>query len=222
MTVEKYQRIYEISQTTHDDIERVAWMICYLFEKSPDEVNNLSSIKFLKLSDKLSKQLQVKQPWYSYPKLQTDALKITFGQFIECNYWLKASPIEVAHLVSASLVLPNWIVKGDHQAKAQAILNLPIGFIFDQLNTFVESLNALIKSYSGLFEIDNEPKDEELINEPPHPFLDQYGWFFSAKQVADHEGITLEAAYELPVMQVLNDLSYLKAKAQYDKYLAKQ
>jgi hypothetical protein len=40
--------------------------------------------------------------------------------------------------------------------------------------------------------------------------------------VAEVERITLDQAYELPIMQYLNDLAYLKAKAANDKMLLKE
>ncbi|WP_262493478.1 hypothetical protein [Mucilaginibacter pedocola] len=40
--------------------------------------------------------------------------------------------------------------------------------------------------------------------------------------MAEFEGISLDAAYELPIIQVLNGLAYLKAKAVYDTELNKR
>jgi len=40
--------------------------------------------------------------------------------------------------------------------------------------------------------------------------------------VAEHERITLEEAFDLNVRQALNDLSYLKAKRQYDEQQLKK
>jgi hypothetical protein len=44
-----------------------------------------------------------------------------------------------------------------------------------------------------------------------------FGWQYSTKIVADHENIKVDDAYELIIIQYLNTLSYLKAKADYDK-----
>ncbi len=35
--------------------------------------------------------------------------------------------------------------------------------------------------------------------------------------VAEHERITLDQAYELPVLQFINDLAYLKMKGKMEK-----
>ena len=50
-------------------------------------------------------------------------------------------------------------------------------------------------------------------------FARYYGWIYSATVVADHERISLDAAFELPVLQFLNGLAYMKMK---NKVEAKQ
>jgi hypothetical protein len=47
--------------------------------------------------------------------------------------------------------------------------------------------------------------------------MQHFGWQYCAKSVADHENITVDQSYELATIQFLNTLSYLKAKADYDK-----
>jgi len=214
MTVEQYQRIYEISVTTPDTIERVAWKICEIFGKSQQEVDDMSKEQFLRYTNRLNKEIQTKDRWYNWVHLETDASKITFGQFIETLFWLKDSQTEVIHLVAASL-LRKW--SGTHYDATNYILEQPIWTVYDQMTEYVNSLNKLIKSYSGLF-----GTAEENEGEKPHPFIERYGWLYSAKQVADYEGIPLDKAYDLPVIQALNDLSYLKAKQNFDKWLSKQ
>jgi hypothetical protein len=44
-----------------------------------------------------------------------------------------------------------------------------------------------------------------------------YGWIYQSKLVAEHEGITLEKAFDTPTLQFLNDLAYIKAKNEYDR-----
>lgn len=47
-------------------------------------------------------------------------------------------------------------------------------------------------------------------------FTDHFGWIYNVKSVAEFEGITMEAAFDLSVVQGLNDLVYLKEKQAYD------
>jgi hypothetical protein len=44
----------------------------------------------------------------------------------------------------------------------------------------------------------------------------QYGWIYQASIISEHEKIKLADVYELPTIQALNDLSYLKAKNAFD------
>lgn len=43
-----------------------------------------------------------------------------------------------------------------------------------------------------------------------------YGLIYQTELVANFEKITLEQCYELPLLQYLNDLAYLKAKGEYE------
>jgi hypothetical protein len=56
----------------------------------------------------------------------------------------------------------------------------------------------------------------------PHPFVSQYGWQYQVSIIAEHERIPLAQAYELPVIQFLNGLAYLKAKNAHEDYLRKK
>ncbi len=48
-------------------------------------------------------------------------------------------------------------------------------------------------------------------------FMQQYGWHYSVQLVAEYERITTEEAWNLSTINFLNDLAYLKAKANYDR-----
>ena len=75
------------------------------------------------------------------------------------------------------------------------------------------------KSFKGLFDqTDDSDRDEQVSGrENVHPFMRNYGWIYQATLVAEHEKIKLEKVYELPTIQFLNDLSYIKAKNEYDR-----
>jgi len=53
-------------------------------------------------------------------------------------------------------------------------------------------------------------------------FMHHYGWIYQTKLVADFEGITLDQAFNLPVINFLNDLAYLKAKMEHDNELIRK
>ena len=89
---------------------------------------------------------------------------------------------------------------------------------------FLQTLQGFNRTYPGLFDKGNDEQggDEEPGNETADQFNKRYGWIYSTEQVARLEDIPLDLAYELPVVQVLNDLSYLKAKAEHEKRLLKE
>jgi len=74
------------------------------------------------------------------------------------------------------------------------------------------------KGYPNLFgesvERDNDEGASENIESV---FSKHYGWIYSATAVADHERITLDQAFELPLIQFLNDLAYLKMKRKVEE-----
>lgn len=45
----------------------------------------------------------------------------------------------------------------------------------------------------------------------------RYGWIYQATLIAEHEKIKLDDVYNLPTIQALNDLAYLKSKTAHDR-----
>lgn len=85
------------------------------------------------------------------------------------------------------------------------------------MEKFNRGFGGLFGQPSGGDEDDSgaEAGDEET-------FTARFGWIFNAKQVADFEGVPLDYVYDkLPVMQFLNDISYLKEKEREDIRLLK-
>ena len=42
-----------------------------------------------------------------------------------------------------------------------------------------------------------------------------FGWSYTAEQIADYQRIELEKVYEMPTIEAINAMSYLKGKAKY-------
>jgi hypothetical protein len=86
---------------------------------------------------------------------------------------------------------------------------------------FLQALSEFTCTYPGLFSSrdDGEGSDEGSSNDINKQFHRRYGWIFNTKKLADFECITLDKAWELPLIQSFNDLSYLKAKDKHDKEL---
>jgi hypothetical protein len=221
MTLAEYQRIAGFWNSENDEVTQIALIVCDLYNLSYDEVNNMAPRKFLKLSKKVEKSFIGidKKPFFSRIKLNVDAFSITLGQFIEVQHFLKLGEIDSMHLVAASI----WEDTREHKVKAEILLNKNIRYVLKDISAFLLSFASLLDSYKGLFEAEEQSlEDEEDAKvEKPHPFIEQYGWIYSAKQVAEHEGITLDKAFELPVLQAFNTLAYLKSYQSYQKHISK-
>jgi hypothetical protein len=76
----------------------------------------------------------------------------------------------------------------------------------------------LDKGFEGLFgsRDDGEELDEVSSRSSVSNFMRDFGWIYQASLVAEFERITMEEVYDIPTIQFLNDLSYLKAKNEYE------
>ena len=215
MTVSDYQKVYDITESTDiDDVERMAWVTCHVLGYKPAKVDKFSKLQFLKAMDKVKKRLnKVTTPLLFHPEINTDATKITFGQFVEVVHWMKGGVIEQMHMIFASM-----LNDGNHKDQSQKVLKLNVRKVLPFVVEFMQSFNELMGRYSKLFEADKPEEGEKPL--PPHPFIQQYGWIFSATQLAKHNGIPLNDVYKLPIIQALNDLAFLKSLNAYEKYQA--
>jgi hypothetical protein len=79
-------------------------------------------------------------------------------------------------------------------------------------------LQELDKGFEGLFGSGNdvEELDEVSSRSPVSNFMRDFGWIYQASLVAEFERIPMEEVYDIPTLQFLNDLSFLKAKNEYE------
>jgi hypothetical protein len=79
-------------------------------------------------------------------------------------------------------------------------------------------ISELDKGFQGLFGFgdDEQESDEVSSRSPVSNFMRDFGWIYQAALVAEFERIPMEQVYEIPTLQFLNDLSYLKAKNEYE------
>jgi hypothetical protein len=222
MTVREYQIVYKHNNNIKDEVERMAFIVMDLFNLPYSKVDSMSKRTFLKKVNKVTKKFKqtFKKPFYCLLKLETDATKINLAQFIEASYFLKSDPIPNLHFLAATLLKKK---NKKHAVESEKMLNTNINYIMSDCVNFINSLQVLLMSYKGLFQIPDE-EQERIIEKPiikSHPFVEKYGWIFSAKQVAEFEGIPLEKAYDLNIIHALNTLSLLKSKKDYEAYLMK-
>jgi hypothetical protein len=215
VTVKQFQNIAEIKAI--DDISHMALIVCSLYGYSEDYVDNMKPSKALKLFEKVGKKVtRCEKPLLFFTrKMQTDAFKLTFGQFIEINYWLKSGEIESYHLIAASA-----IGSDNHKALADKILHGNVRRILLPVRKLLHSYAELLSAYSNLFEI--EDKQSEGESEPPHPFIEQYGWLFTAKQVSEHLGLNVNDVYKIGIVEAFNTMAYLKTFNQYQEWQSRK
>lgn len=224
MTVKQYQDIARSYESTDDPTEQIALAVCHVYGLSHDDVDEMKKAEFLIYCAGMTRTMQRTntRPWYYRNILQRDATKITLGQFVEIQHWAKDGEADSVPLIAASVLKK----RTKHKKDVERILRMNIRRVRQDVTTFMGSFNDLVLSYAGLFEqgeLDGDATDEEVEAYEKekalaiHPFIDRYGWIFSAKQIATFEGITLDQAYDLPITQALNDLAYLKAETNYKK-----
>jgi hypothetical protein len=73
-------------------------------------------------------------------------------------------------------------------------------------------------SFEGLFDSAiSQEQDYGGGEKGGSKFIEYYGWQYCTKLVADYENCTVSQAYELPTIEYLNILSYLKAERDFKK-----
>ena len=86
---------------------------------------------------------------------------------------------------------------------------------------FLSIIQRVNKRYHNLL------SNESGTSEEGSGFMARWGWIYSTKQVADFQNISVNAAFELVVVEYLNTLAYLKdynkdKEQQYKKWQLQQ
>lgn len=219
MTLREYIRLSSFHDSS-DSVIQMALIICDLYDFTHEEID-LNPKLFLKYSKKVNrvfKKVEKKYLW-EWRLFETEATEITFGQFIEVQYFLQHGLLDNLHFIAASIQKNG---SEDFKQRAERLLNSNVRSVLPYVKEFLESFQQLISSYSGLFEKEEIEEEEELRPaEDVHPFLTQYGWLYSARQVAKDQGKKLDEAFDMPIMEALNTLAYLKSEQSYIKHMSK-
>lgn len=228
ISVEMYQYINDINDSEMSDIDKLLQTMSALTGKTVQQLDilgksNLGIARFKKLTvdikSRFEELLKLGKPVSQVKKFKFNfnIEQLKFGQYIEIQHFVKQGQIEAIHLLAASMCENEDM---NHQQRAEHILQLPFLPVFWNVAHMIEKLNKFNHEYKGLLGIDEEV-DEDLKPEQ-NKFNERYGWIYSAKKVADFEGISLEAAFDLPVRQAFNDLAYLKELSNYEYELNKK
>jgi len=222
ITLANFKQLEHYNNTVKDETDKLLYSVCAIYGISEHTLDTMHPKKAAKKIRAVQKVLQ-SEPKLIAPKfiglhhINYNTSSLTFGQYVEIAYFLQEGILNNAHLIVSSCA--KGFINMPHSQKAEYFLHKPIEKILGAAMQITTNFNDFNKGYKGLFgvtQIDDTGKEVEV---KPEPFNKQYGWIFSATQVAEHERITLDAAFQLPVIQALNDLAYLKSKG---KYLEKQ
>lgn len=86
---------------------------------------------------------------------------------------------------------------------------------------FLSSYRGLNEEFPGLF--DSEPDDTDGGGGSYRKdFTLNFGWIYSATLVAEMERVSLGEVWELPTVQFLNDLLYIKKRRELDRELERE
>lgn len=220
ITLYKFQQVDAINSTPqYDEIDKLGFSICAVFDLTEHQVSQMDAKKVNSYVARVQGIFQsdftvlTPQRIGGY-KMLYDVAAFTFGQYIELSFFFHAH-IRNAHYALASASRPifrKYSTEG-HRNRADFFLSQPVEITVGALKLLMDSFQSFNGQYRNLFGLDKEAHDQSA---PDDPFNKRYGWTYSAKVVAEYEGIALDQAYALPVRQALNDLAYLKEKVSYD------
>lgn len=219
ITLGKYLRIEQINKTDMSDIDKVLHTACIIYDRTEHEIDNEKPAKVVKMIGKIQHIFETPlnaKPCNRIGKyvVNYDVSGITFGQYIELSFFIANGGQKNIHYMLATMS-NRWMKKRaarNHREKAEYFLDQPVELVIGALSKIQESYTRFNEQYKSLFGIDPEVSGNVQDNE----FNKRHGWIYSATQVADHERITLDQAFALPVKQAFNALIFLKAKNKYE------
>lgn len=215
ITLAQFQQIEEVNNMEMPDIDKALFSVCIIYDITEFELDNTDPKKALKMTEHVSKVFT--SPFNPKPQnkvgryfINYEVSSMTFGQYIELAFFLQDN-VRHAHYIMAT-ISKQWLRKQNHRKKANYFLNRSVIEVMGCVGKIKERFEEFNKEYHPLFGVDKTVSGEVDTEE----FNKRHGWVYSATQVAQHEGVTLEQAFALSVRQALNDLVFLKAKGKYE------
>ena len=84
----------------------------------------------------------------------------------------------------------------------------------------MQNYQRLNKKYNSLFGkrfVEDDESNEAEVKRDVETFGERWGWIYNAELIKGFEGIKLEEVWNLPIIQALNALAYLKDKARNER-----
>jgi len=219
ITYGQFQRIQSINKLDLEDIDKVLHTACIVYNKTEHEVNNEKPIRVVKMISRMQKVFETPFNPKSVNRIgkyviNYDISKITLGQYVTLSFYINRGTDKNAHSILATMANV-WMRKytsRDHKKKEDYFMSQPVQLVVGAVNAIQKNYDEFNNRFKSLFGID--PNVSGGVQE--EEFNKRYGWVYSATQVAAHEGIKLDDAYGLPIIQAFNDLIFLKAKSKYE------
>jgi hypothetical protein len=86
----------------------------------------------------------------------------------------------------------------------------------------VHQLDVEFKNLFGDGSLEGQEDESFSSGGSGQQFMQRFGWHYQSELVSRYEGIKLDEVYELPTIQYLNDLAYLKEKSNYEREAIKK
>ena len=240
VSVRQYQQLVELGKMELSDKEATTEAIAILSGMTINQVRQLSERDLIKWERRIGfihQELKPSSKRYIKVNGRTYATNVNVrhmpsARYIESKYFGQ-DIIGNMHKLGAVMVYPvrwSWFkyvpIDYDTLNFPQYTDDMSDASVVDVLGVmvfFLSKIKAIDDEFVGLFGQASEQQvdDVDTIGNDVHPFQKQYGWIYQTVLVAQHNNITLEAAYCLPTIQFLNDLAYIKSKSEFDAYLLK-
>jgi hypothetical protein len=243
MTVAQFQKLSKIYELDLPEEDKARMYVKSLANLTDGQINTMHVKKFNKICAKVQRAFEVKG--YDLQNGKPRKYFMIGGKVYRFNYDLKRPPnnaaryMEVAtysndiignlHLILASMVTPiKWfravVPKAwQHEHIANDMKKLDFAVAYHAAVFFLESFQEINEVFASLFNVGNHSEDDEGEGKPdPTGFTSNFGWIYNAKMVSEFEGISVDDATDLPVLQFLNDLNYIKTKRAFDEYQYRQ
>lgn len=173
--------------------------------------------------------------------------KLQLGQFVDLDYITKEGDVwDNAHKICASFMRPAKISRFDKLFKKnikcesykvdeydyKALVRdseifyekMPMTYIYTCVTFFFTFRQNLTRRFEGLFPSANDGEQVELTNdnEPKTPeqiFGERWNWYSVIIDLCQEDLTRFNEITSLPLIQVLNHLSYKKEKADLEKHI---
>lgn len=234
ITIGKFQELFEISNMNLLDAEKYHLMLKSYTGYDDNQLKKLSEKQLFVLIEKINKvfslitnniknikykkRIFVKNKWYKlnyditeYPNNTARYVEsITFADdFIRNLHKILASMTSRLELTYKGFrpVKSNVF---NHEQIATDMLNVDFVTGYSAAIKFIHSIKDLNDKYKGLFD------DGQDVEDDGKGFSKDYIWLYNAKSVAEFEQISIDQVWDLPIIQFLNDLGYLRYKNKWD------